>query len=570
MKKITVDKIEQLERRVYRAREGIALAAREEGLVPWIQHNLYIKPKQGGIQPFVLNKFQKKICAHVVKNLKRKKASRIIILKSRQLGMSTVAEAIIFYLLHTFPHTTGLVLAHTEKAAANVYQMTKRFYNNLPPSQKRPLVGQATRVKMEWAHPHGSVLYQFTAGGQEIGRSWTINWVHASEMAFYPQAHTVMTALNQTVPDPEMTHMSCYIIESTAQGLNLFHDYWERAQSPDSIWEPFFFSWKDDPLCTSIIKEDPKFDSEELAFQAAHGLTDGQLLWARNVRLDQCNGSWATFHQEYPATPELAFISTGLNVFDLSVISPQMKRAEQERPLIVGNVRSKSITVPSPEIVSDAFGPLSIWEHPTKDAEYVIGADCSEGIGAAYSEAVVLKKQPPQQVAHYRSNTVKPTDFGVVLWLLGAYYKFALLGVERNAVGQAVLAVLEHGHGDRARYPYMRRYPNLYYELIVDEKVVREGKRIGYSTSSKTRQSAIVRLSEAIAHDDILLRSIPLLEQLAGFIWDPERQKYVQVAKDKVSELRVDDGVFALAIAWEMLTLDFKRGFCVNPLREVW
>jgi len=569
-KKITHADIQRIEKLVSKARRPAPVESKRVGMVRWIQENLRIKPKRGGLEPFILNKFQRKVCAKIVKNMKQKKASRIILLKSRQLGMSTVSEAIVFWALNQFPNTSGLVLAHTDKASSNVYAMTKRFQSHLPDGVKLPLIGRPSKEKMEWAAPHASTLWQFTAGGQEIGRSWTLNWVHASEMAFYPNVNTVMTALNQTVPDPSATHMSVYIIESTAQGLNLFHDYWQRAQEPDSLWEPFFFSWVDDPECSVEVAEDPRFDQEELQFQQTHRLTDGQLLWARNVRLDQCNGSWNTFHQEYPATPDLAFLASGINVFDLNVVMPQLKSAEKLSPMFVGEIRSKSKSNPVPHLDSNALGNLTIWEEPLSGCEYVIGADCAEGIGAAFSEAVILKRDPVEEVAHYRSNIVRPQEFGVILWLLGAYYGFALLGVERNSVGQAVLAVLEHGHGDRSRYPYLRRYPRLYYETVLDRKTIREGERLGYSTSTKTKQAAIVRLSEAVSVGDIYLRSVPLLTQMAGFTWDPEKGKYEETAKDPISELRADDAVFALVMANEMRLHIYTRGFCSQPLREDW
>ena len=182
----------------------------------------------------------------------------------------------------------------------------------------------------------------------------------------------------------------------------------------------------------------------------------------------------------------------------------------------------------------------------------------------------MLKKNPVTVVAHYRDNRIQPQDFGIKSWLLGAYYYFALLGIERNSIGQVVLAVVEHGHGDRSKYPQIRRYPHLYYETALDRKTIEETARLGFTTSRKTKTGALMRFAELVNDDDLEVFSVPLLLQMQGFIWDPDRKCYLQQHKDPNSELLNDDGIIAAAIANEMRLYDYGRGFCPRPQRETW
>lgn len=542
-----------------------------DNMARWIQKNLWIKPKGGGLQRFILNRFQKRLLAALVKNFKQKKPVRFIVLKSRQVGISTLVEAFMFYLLTKYPSTTGLVLAHRNDSTRNVFTIARRFWQNLSKEEKIPLEGgRPAKDHIEFMPPHSSAFWVMTAGGDEIGRSWTLNFVHCSEMAFFPNPELTLTSLNQAVPKPSETWFSMYVIESTANGLNLFKTYWDLAKTEESDWEGFFFSWVDDPACSLELPpgQELKKSKTEIEFQLKHKWTDGQLLWARKTCQDQCHGSWPKFFQEYPPDEHTAFISTGFNVFDPETIGNMKDVAAKTPSIFTGEIKFLSATEPYPKLVESPMGSLTIWEKPDTNEEYVLGVDCSEGIGADYSEIVVLSTRKVKVVAHYRNNRIKPQDFGIVCWLLGAHYYYGLLGVERNAVGLVILAVVEHGHGDRQKYPQLRRYPNLYYETPLDKKTVEEGNRLGFNTSRTSKKNAIVRLGELISDRDIEIYSIPLLTQLEGLIWSPKDDNYMQENKDPVSELYNDDGVMSLSIANAMRAYNFGRGFCPKPTRE--
>jgi len=562
-------KIEKMFEDVVRARRRQD-QEQQPTILEWVEENLWISPKHGGLIQFVANRYQRDFFNYVQSCLDNHRPIRIVILKSRQLGISTAVEALLFYLTYWYTMTNALVVAHRKDSARKLYLMVKRFYQGLPSRKRRPLQGgRPHRDDLEYAPPHSSHYHVLTAGGDEIGRGWTLQFVHASEVAFYTDAEGIMTALGQAVPKPSETSFSCFILESTANGLNLFKNYWDLAQDKHSDWTPIFYSWRDDPEC--IISIGPRdvftLDKEEDAFRREHGLSLPQMRWARQIREDQCLGSWARFNQEYPVNPVVAFTSTGWPVFRQSSLNKILQGASGVEPVFTGDIEFLASDEPHPLLVEGQHGPLTIWEIPRKEDDYFLGVDTSEGIGSDYSEIVVLRKRNPCVVAHYRSNRIQPQEFGVRVWLLGQYYLWALVGVERNTIGQVVLGVLEHGHGDRHKFPLMARYPHLYYDTRMDTKRPEETDRLGFRTSRASKGAAIARLAELIADEDLVVYSIPIIHQLLGFTWNPETRRYHQLHKDIVSELYNDDGIMALAIANEMRLHQFEQRFMPRAKR---
>jgi hypothetical protein len=306
---------------------------------------------------------------------------------------------------------------------------------------------------------------------------------------------------------------------------------------------------------------------DEIEYAKKYGLDEGQIAWARQKRIDDFNGSWEWFHQEYPVSEELAFRFSGNPIFDPSFIQSMIERSKTTDPIFRGDIEPTSMSNPHPHLVEQEFGPLSIWKKPQGATQYYLGGDVSLGVGAAYSELIVLSDDPVEVVAHYRSNRIKAGPYGVKCWLLGAYYRFGLLGIEANAMGEASLDVVERGD------PLCRgitKYPNLFYHTKRDEKTLRQTQRLGFSTSEKSKDTAIAGVSQLFSQGDLDIWSWPLLHQMAGYKWMPNtevkgRQKkrgyYVQENKDPQTNLTLTDGIMALAIANEMRRFGNRPGY---------
>ena len=534
-----------------------------------IEANLFIRPKQGGLSRIRLKPFQRKIIDTIQSNRDNEKPTRLIILKSRQLGCSTAIQATLFTLCLFLPQRSAQTIAHRKDSSRKIFRMSRRFYNSLPPELKIPVEGgKVMRDKIEYSWPHDSEISVYTAGGEDVGRGETVHYCHWSETAFWPNSEEIYDALIQAVPPPTESWDTMVVVESTANGQNnLFHSLWKQADAAqDTIWQGLFFSWKDDPTARMSVATNERFNptQDELDFQLKHGLNAEQLKWARYVRTDQCRGSWEKFHQEYPVSPELAFTFSGYPWFDPSIIKLKIDEARETSPAFTGFIEFAAQESLMPRLRPDQLGPINIWEHPQPKSSYCIGADISEGVGADYTEIMVVKEDPLKLVAQFRSNRIKPTAAGLLAYLLGAYYHWALVAIERNGPGLATLAILEFGLPD---YPQTAAgYPNLYYQIKMDQKLIDETPKLGFPTTRKSKVAALNRLSEAIHQETFAIPSRSFLFQADGFKWDPMVRNWLETNTDPVSNLKNDDAIMALAIAVEVIYQQMPRHFMARTL----
>ena len=190
----------------------------------YIENCLKIVNKDGELVPFKLNDGQI-IVDNIIKDLEaRNKPVRLIILKARQMGISTYTEGYIFKKTVTQTYKSSSIIAHLDEASQNLYNMYKNFYENMPDALK-PMKKYLNSDLLEFANPSAneedvkrnpglkSKVTIKTAKNAKSGRSQTIHYLHASEVAFWDDAKTLMTGLMQTIPNKPNTAV---ILESTA------------------------------------------------------------------------------------------------------------------------------------------------------------------------------------------------------------------------------------------------------------------------------------------------------------------------------------------------------------------
>ena len=287
----------------------------------YIEGLLKIRTKDGRMVPLKLNPPQQRLSEAVRKQWRAKKPVRIIILKARQMGFSTLTEALIFWRTATAPYTESMVVAHKEDATANLFRMLKLYLDALPDMLK-PMTRASNAQEIDFNRParyrtdqeglHSRIRCA-TAGGEGVGRSYTLQCLHLSEFAFWPgDKLKTFVGLAQAVPDLPGTMI---IIESTANGYETFKTMWDQAveakRSGQEGVEPVFFPWYEMPE----YRRDPPpgfvRTAEETELAEEFGLDDAQIAWRRWCIQTLCGGDMAMFRQEYPATPDEAFISTG-------------------------------------------------------------------------------------------------------------------------------------------------------------------------------------------------------------------------------------------------------------------
>jgi len=553
----------RLERLAHRLDQIARLVSPPKFRIQEFIESLRIVNKRGELVSLVMNRSQEIVFHRLLEFREKRIPARFICCKARQLGISTLIEAFVFALITRYANRSALVVAHSIESARTIFSMTKRFHRYLSPTHAVPLARDNAR-RIEYAPPHCSRIEIDTAANRNLGRGGTFHYVHASEVAFWERPEEPVLAINQSVPQ----HWDTLVFwESTANGVNnLFHRAWIAAERGESDMEPLFLSWKEFPEYSLPVaaRERLPLTDEERRYAETHALSPGQMKWAAFTRRNQCHGSWERFHQEYPVAAHLAFLFTGMPWFSQDILTEYLEHVATPARL-KGHLEFGGDNGAQAVFVENPSGPLDIWELSEPSLSYSLGMDVGEGVGADYTVIQVICNDTGQVVARYRSNRVRAEAAGVDAYLLGAFYGYGLLGIERNGPGLATLAVCERGLAD---FPQITGYPNLYYHTYTDRKIPEETRRLGWITNRATKEAMLSRLAEALENRALTIFSKTTLLEMQGFVWDAEKKAFRQNYKSPDSKMAHDDDIMALAIANEMRSYTWENRFIKARLPE--
>jgi hypothetical protein len=439
---------------------------REEiGILDWMPSRLKIIDKAGALVPYVPNDEQCRLYGYAAAQEAAGLPVRILVLKARQIGISTATGALAFALTQNQENRKAFVCAHDDESSTVLFRMVKRFETELPAEERRPK-DHSNRKEIIWSAPHRSEYRVQTAGavktsadgGQKtstLGRSETIHYLHCSEVAFWPDPKHTLLALLQTVPDLPATAV---ILESTANGASGdFHDRWEAAvrhqrEHPGDLsgYIPMFVSWLSAaeyrrPLAPGETLG--ALDEEEQRLRRL-GADDEQLAWRRSAIADKCGGDPDLFKQEYPATPEDAFIVSGRPAIPPEVVAHHQKavRAPARRVTLR---RGPAAEVLAEDASDQAEYAWKVWVEPEEGVDYAVAGDVMEGqlsdradvrSQPDWSTGVVLRRRDLAVVATFRAR-LTPDWHGEQLLLAAEWYNQAWASPEANAAGMAALAI---------------------------------------------------------------------------------------------------------------------------------
>jgi hypothetical protein len=524
---------------------------------------LRIINKQGEITSLILNRSQEIVFHKLLEAREKRRPARFICLKARQLGISTLIEAYIFGLVTMLRNRFALVVAHDLESATGIFAITNRFLQT-PGLPELPRPSRNSSRMLEYEAPHYSRIQIATASNRNLGRGQTLHYIHASEVAFWDKPEDAVLAINQSAP---LYWDTLVFWESTANGLqNMFHRTWVSANRGESDMVPIFLSWKDFPFYSLPCAKAEKLDltPEEKEYQKEYQLSAEQMKWVTRTRVNQCHNSWSKFHQEYPVAPHLAFIFTGMPWFNTLIIQRALEDISKP-PQLKGFLSLKSETRVEPVFKSDEAGPLEVWKKPEKELTYSLGMDVGEGVGGDYTVIQVICNETREVVARLRTNRTRAESAGVDAYLLGAWYNYGLLGIERNGPGLATLTVCERG---LAEYPQLSGYPNLYYHTYTDRKIPEQTRRLGWITDRRSKEAMLNRLARVVEEEELTIYAKGTLLEMQGFVWDAEKKAFRQNYKAPESRLPHDDDIMALAIANEMRTATWESRFIKGSLPE--
>lgn len=498
----------------------------------YCSHLLKIQTKEGEMESLEYNEPQKRLHEMVEEMQRKGKPVRIICLKARQQGISTYIQSQIFKQVATRKHQSGLVIAHDQDSSEGLYQMSQRFYENMPPmisfddgSKFRPKPNKkfSNRKELVFSDLQSSLRVATAGSGDSAGRSGTNQVMHCSEVAFWGEgAKRVMLALLQALPD---SSNSMAFIESTANGIGgYFYDLWVSAIEGKNEWLTLFLPWFASKEYSSKFYDEEekqefvdKMDEEEKALRKEFSLSLEQLNWRRKTIANKCNGDLSMFRQEYPASWQEAFQASGRPFFNLESLIPLQTAAKAgDRGMLFHNKVQKKW-----EWQEHSGGWVEIWEHPKPYGCYAIGADVAEGLsGGDYSAAVVWDRDTGKQVAQWHGH-IAPDAFGVELNSLGQYYNMAWIAPEINNHGISTVKSLED-----------KGYPRIYHRRTsneVDERNAKEGKKIGWKTTSSTRPMMLDHLNQSIRQGECVPRSAKLVNECFTFVRNNKGRPEAQV-----------------------------------------
>lgn len=482
----------------------------------WCVSCVAIKPKDGYRNvAFRLNRAQRKVLAALEEDRLAGRPMRIIVLKARQWGCSTLIQNYMAWIqLCIRPGWSSLICCHKKDCAVNI----RRLYTDLIAGYPAGLADTADGSPLRFRPFEGSVNVREIAGrgcriavassdNQDAIRGYDIAMAHLSEAAFWRDSahHSPDDIIRSVCGSVALLPYTLIAMESTANGTgNFFHEEWQRAVAGLSDKRPVFVAWHEIEMNAAPLD----CGAEEFAAT----LTDSErALWNAGCTLEQIN--WyrlkaraykdiRKLHAEYPSTDTEAFAATNCGVFDQTDIDRQLARCREP---------ARRCRVAGERIYDRAGGELEIWDEPATSGDYIVSVDIGgRSATSDWSVIAVMRRGDPSTagrheiVAQWRGHT----DHDILVDIarvIAERYNDALLIIESNTLETEANA----GAGANA-YVLDRlaaSYPNLYRRRCGQERSESGDTRIGFHTNRATKVAAINCLIRALREDEYSERS---------------------------------------------------------------
>jgi hypothetical protein len=447
---------------------------------------LQIRSRSGRNVPLAPNRVQREY--------ERRRGQQNIILKARQLGVSTWVAARFFLKTALVPGTLTVQVAHTQEAAESLFRMVHRFHRLLPADACESMGPVRANVR-QLIFPEIDSEYRVeTAGDRNAGRGLTISNLHCSEVARWPgdASETLQGLRAALAPEGEL------VLESTPMGASgCFWREWQDAEETGVV-RHFFPWWWEEAYVTRAV-EAKSLTGEERTLRAQHGLTLEQIGYRRLVQRRYRELA----RQEFAETAHECFLASGECYFDTGAIDRR-----------IGEVANP--------VETRLGGKLQIWFPPQRGRRYIVAVDpAGGGTQGDYSAAQVIDSQTGLQCAELQTHsTVLETAEAAAN--LAREYGNALIAVERNNHGSAVIAYLRS----------VCHYDHLF----------QQGGQDGWLTTSISRPQMLASLASALVETPVIFSSRRLLMECRSFVRKENGRMEAQAGEH-------DDCVLAMAIA---------------------
>jgi len=416
-----------------------------------IQH-----PIKGRI-PFNLYQFQERSLEQFQNN------DYNIILKSRQLGISTISAGYSLWLMLFHEDKNVLVIATKQDVAKNLVTKVREMHQYLPSWLKGTSV-EDNKLSLRFAN--GSQIKAVSSSG-DAGRSEALSLLVVDEAAFIDKIDEIWASSQQTLATGGKA-----IILSTPNGVgNFFHKTWVKAEEGTNKFNTIRLHWSVHPE-----RNQPWRDEQD------------ELLGPK-MAAQEC---------------DCDFVSSGHNVIDPNIIEWYKETYQMD-----------------PKEKRGFDGNYWIWEQCDYNKNYIVVADVARGDGSDFSTFHVIDVETITQVAEYRGQ-LTPKDFGNMLVSAATEYNDALLVIENASVGfGAIQSAIDRDYKN-LYYTYKQDGVVDATTQLTKGYDLKDKTQMtpGFTTSSKTRPLLISKLDIYFREKECIVRSKRLLEELRVFIWN--------------------------------------------------
>lgn len=503
----------------------------------FIEDNFLIdEPKTGRLVPFLFNEpqnmYYQELCDdYDIEGRGLDACIRDIILKARRMGFSSVILALFAaHDIMTTEPTETVVFSYKDDATKTF----KRRYRNYVLSYFARKIGYTVemlqqqpsvldKIAKEVFEADGNdIIYKHnkahfycgTASARTGGRGGVVQKILYSEEAHYPDSPNMPA---REIIDGTMRQVdveSGWVFrESTANGYgNYYESTWAAAVEGTSRFRPVFYGWE-------------LFYNEEQFALIASEFTDKNIL-----------------KQEYPKTPEEAFIASGTPYFDTDRVMFLIENVGEE-PKFKGHIYLRQDhNGYGYEFDEASDGQVWIYETPLQLRTYSLGGDVAEGIqsgtesineddgGADFSVLDVIDNKTMRTVAKFKGR-VPPDELINIAYALGMWYNYAYIGIEANKDGGWVNDGL-----------FKMGYPNLYFREVIDDITKKVSRKIGFLTSSGNRSYILAELQKQVLRTTDMWNDKRILKEMLTFIKN-------KMGRPEAMNGKHDDQIMAKAIA---------------------
>ena len=377
-----------------------------------------------------------------------------VILKGRQLGITTVSLALDLYWQFTHPGWQGTLVSDTEENRDMFRSTLGMYIDGLPKEYKIPLVAH-NRNQMVLKN-RSRIFYQIAGNKSRLGQGKAITYLHATETASWGNDEGLASLIASLA---EKNPQRLYIFESTAQGFNMFHDMYKtakRARTQRAIfcgwWRNEYYSVGPDTKEYKVywdgkLKPEEKEWVREIKKMYGVEINSRQMAWWRWKMAEGIKDE-TLMYQEFPPTEDYAFVMTGTSFFSNSRCTDAAKHAKtldyECYRYAFGQLFQDTECLPS----SDRLATLRVWQQPVDTAYYVIGADPAYG-SSDWADRFCIQvyrvyADGLDQVAEFATSELNTYQFAWVIAHIAGAYKNSTLNLEVNGPGQAVINELRN------------------------------------------------------------------------------------------------------------------------------